>query len=115
MFNLPADYSCIVWNASILDNLLQVRELIPDVPDLVQLLLVLHHQDAALAVLKNVFASICSICRINSCGKAPGKNCAKVGDCPLWRVETQNTDTVKPFQPNINEGLCYSAHILIVC
>ena len=71
---LPADHTGIVWNASVLDNFLQVGKITLVTPDLVQLLLILHHEDVAPAVLQDVLDGLGAIGGVNSCGKSSSKN-----------------------------------------
>ena len=112
--HLPTDDSCIVRNAGVLDNLLDIWKLIPDAPDLVQLLLVLHHQYGALAVIQNIFASLCTIGWVDASCEASGKDSAKVRYDPLGRVEPKNADTIKPLHSKVDEGLRNCSDILVV-
>ena len=76
--HLPTNDFFIGWHPRVLDNRFYVGKLIPDAPDLVQLLLILHHQDAALAVLQNILASLCTIGGVYTSRKTPGKYSRKV-------------------------------------
>ena len=89
---LPADDPGRVWNAGVLDNFLQVGKVTLEAPDLVQLPLVLHHEDVALAVLQDVLAGLGPVGGVNARGKSSRKNSRQVGNNPLGRVETENAD-----------------------
>ena len=78
MTYFPADNACIVWNSRVLNDFFQIWEVIPTFPDFIQLLLIFDDKNAALAVLDDVLASICSVSRVDTSSKTPGKNSSKI-------------------------------------
>ena len=111
---LPADNPGRVRNAGVLNNFLQVGKITLETPDLVQLPLVLHNEDVALAVLQDILASLGSIGGVDSCGKSSSKNSGQVRDDPLRGVEPENADRAKSLQAEIDEGLGDSSGVLVV-
>ena len=93
---LPTDDSDVLWDSRVLNNLPKVGEFILDARDLVQLLLVFHHQYATLAMLQYILASLCTIGGVDTSSKATGKDGTKVTYDPLRRIETKNADAFKP-------------------
>ena len=111
---LPADDTGIVWNASVLDNFLQVGKITLKTPDLVQLLLILHDENVALAVLQDILTRLSSIGGVNSCGKSSRKDRGHIRNNPLGRVEPEDADRAVFLQAEINEGLGNSSDLLVI-
>ena len=82
-FYLPADDPGSVGDSSVLDDLLQVWKVALHSPDLVQLLLILHHEDVTLAVLQDILAGLGSIGGVDACRKSSRKNSGQIGNVPL--------------------------------
>ena len=111
---LPADNAGTVRNSSVLDNFLQVWQIILKAPDLVQLLLVLHHQNVAPAVFEDVLAGIRSIGGINSSGKSSSKYGSHIRYNPLRGVEAEDADRAVFLEAEINEGLGHGPRLLVI-
>ena len=112
--NLPCHDSFCSWHAIVLNDLFDVGKLLSDFPNLVQLHLVLHHQDAAVALLQDVLACLCPIGWVHPCSQPPSKYGPHIGNDPLRRVHTKKANSFKLFQSKLYKGLGYSPHILIV-
>ena len=111
---LPAHHSWAVRNSSVLNNFLQVRKVILKVPDLVELLLVLHHQDVALAVVQDVPHGIRSVGGVYSRGEATSKDSSYIRNDPLGGVEAEDTDRAELVEAEVNEGLGDSPNLLVI-
>ena len=114
MTYLPADDPGSVGNPSVLNDLLQVWKITLETPDFVQLLLILHNKDVALAVLQDILAGLGAIGGVNSGGKSSSKNRGNVRDNPLGRVEPEDADGAILLQAEINEGLGDSSGLLVI-
>ena len=114
MTYLPADDPGSVGNPSVLNDLLQVWKITLETPDFVQLLLILHNKDVALAVLQDILAGLGAIGGVYSGGKSSSKNRGNVRDNPLWRVEPEDADGAILLQAEINEGLGHSSGLLVI-
>ena len=114
MTYLPADDTGTVWDSLVLDNFPQVWQITLITPDLVQLLLILHHEDVTLAVLQDILAGLGSIGGVDACGESPRENCGQIRNVPLGRVEAENADGAVFLQPEINEGLYDSSGLLMI-
>ena len=111
---LPANNPGSVGNACVLNYFLQVWKLTLNSPDLVQLLLILHDENVALAVLQDILAGIGAIGGVNACGKSSRKNGCQVRNVPLGRVEAEDADRAVLLQAEVNEGLGHSPSLLVI-
>ena len=112
--HLPADDPRAAGRACVLDNLLEVGEIVPEGEDLVELLLVLHHKDAAAAVLQDVAAGLRAVGGVDAGGEPAGEDGGHVGEDPLGRVEAEDADGGVARHAELDEGLGHGPRLGVV-
>ena len=93
--------------------MLEVRQLLPDGPDLVQLFLVIHHDDVGPAVLRHVPHGVRAVGGVDAGAEAAGCDGGQRADVPLGRVEPDDVHSVVGLQAQLDERLGNSFNILL--
>ena len=94
-------------------TVLEVGQLVPDGLYLVQLLLVVHHDDVGPAVLGHVPHGVHAVGGVDAGAEAAGRYGGQRADVPLGRVEPDDVHSVVGLQAQLDERLGNSFNILL--
>ena len=85
-----------------------------ELENLLQLLLILHHQDVGPAILHDVLARVRAVGRVDAHREAASHDGPHLGDEPLWGIEAQDSYRAEALQAQLDEGLGYGPGLFVV-